>query len=333
MGGKVSTLVVLTTLTVLFISTAAAHVPRTASENESLEHAKIIDDPIKSWAIYADLREGDVANYYQMEMEEGERLYVSILLPQNEGFVPDLAIMGPGIDQNDTTPDFIEKPEDVGVEIIKGELDERVYEPFTPGSYYHPASYDQEIDKYGTYHVAVYNEEETGGKYGLAVGYRETWGPIEWIRLPIDVIQIRLWEGQPIWLIFAPMISVLGTGFVWTAWRKNKNKKIPKNLNEWGLLISSLLYIGSGAMMLMQTIIAASTSSPGIAVIVTLIFVLIPLIVGYKLWERSSDFKDAKREDKIKIVIFGLVGLLIWAGLIVGPLIAMISGILPMERS
>lgn len=330
MGMGRYSLAIFTIMIILMTSIAAAHVPRTARDNESLEDAMIIEDPIKSWAIYSTLRSGDVANYYEMEMDEGERLYLSLLLPGNEDFVPNLAVMGPGIEEDDPVPDHVEIRDDVGIKVIEGELGEREYEPFTPGSYYHPARFDENIAQNGTYHVVVYDEEDIGGNYAIAIGYQETWGPIEWIRLPFEVIQIRLWEGQPIWLIFAPMISVLGAGFAWTAWKK---KNIPKNVNEWGLLISGLLYIGSGAMMLMQTIIAASTSSPGIAVIVTLIFVLIPLIVGYRLWQRSSDFKDPNRDDKIKIVIFGLVGLLIWAGLIIGPLIAIIAGVLPMERS
>jgi len=223
MGMRRVLLLYFTFLIILSISTAAAHVPRTAAENESLEDAKVIEDPIKSWAIYSELRDGEVANYYEMDMEQDERLYLSILTPENEDFVPNLAVMGTGIEEEDTTPDFVEKPENVGVKVIRGELGERKYEPFTPGSYYHPARYDEEIVESGTYHVVVYNEEKTGGKYGLAVGYQETWGPIEWIRLPIDIVNIRIWEGQSLWLVFAPMISVVGAGFVWTGW-KYKNK-------------------------------------------------------------------------------------------------------------
>ena len=329
MGVRRVVSVTLAVFLLLVVSTAAAHVPKTASENESLESAMIIEDPIKSWAIYSELREGSVANYYEMEMESGERLYLSLLTPKNEDFVPNLAVMGPGIDEIDPTPDFVQSPDEVGIKVIEGDLGERRYEPFTPGSYYHPATFDQNIVESGTYHVVVYSEEGTGGNYGLAVGYEETWSLVEWILLPLDVINIRLWEGQPLWLIFAPMIAVLTLGFTWTGWKYRSQGKKPDNVKEWGLLTSGLLYIGSGVTMLMQMVIAASGSSPGLAVIVTLIFALIPVIIGHKLCEESSDFKNLESWDRIRVIVFGIIGFTVWAGLIIGPILAVISGLSP----
>jgi len=333
MGMRRASLLVFAILMILVISTVSAHVPRTAAENESLDDAKVIEDPIKSWAIYSELRHGEIANYYEMEMDEGERLFLSILTSENKDFVPNLAVMGPGIEEYDPVPDFVEEPENVGVKVIEGELGEREYEPFTPGSYYHPARYDEEINESGTYHVVVYNEEETGGKYGLAVGYQETWGPIEWIRLPLDVVNIRLWEGQSLWLIFAPMISVLGAGFAWTGWRYYNKREKPDNVREWGLLTSALLYIGSGAIVVMQMIIASIRSNPGSAVIVTMIFAVIPLILGYKLWQNSLDFKKPDKWSRVKVIIYGVVGFFAWAGIIIGPIIAIISGLLPSREA
>ena len=121
-------------------------------------------------------------------MEEGERLYLALMTLENEDFVPNLAVMGPSIDVNEATPDFVEGSPNVGVKIIEGVSGEKGYEPFTSGIYYHPARFDEELDENGTYHVLVYNEEEIGGKYGLAVGNQETSVPIEWVKLPLDVI-------------------------------------------------------------------------------------------------------------------------------------------------
>ncbi len=328
MGVRRVVLVTLAVFLLFGVSTASAHVPKTASGNESLESAMIIEDPIKSWAIYSELKGGDVANYYEMEMESGERLYLSLLTPKNEDFVPNLAVIGPGIDGNDTTPDFVQIPDDVGIKVIEGDLGERKYEPFTPGSYYHPATFDQNIEESGTYHAVVYSEEGAGGNYGLAVGYEERWSLVEWILLPLDVINIRIWEGQSLWLIFAPMIAVLTLGFTWTGWKYRSQGKRPGNVREWFLLTSGLLYIGSGAMMLMQIVIALSGSSPSLTVIVTLIFALIPVILGYKLFEESSDFKKPEVSDRIRVFVFGILGLTVWAGIILGPVLAMIPGLL-----
>ncbi len=332
MGVRRVLMLIFTIMMITGVSIAVAHVPRTAEENESLETAMVIEDPIKSWAIYSELLCGEVANYFEMEMEEGERLYLNLLTSENKNFVPSLAVMGPGIDVNESTPDFVERPPYLGVKVIEGVIGEKEYEPFTPGSYYHPARFDEKVDESGTYYVVVYNEEETGGNYGLAVGYQETWSPIEWIKLPLDVVNIRIWEGQSIWHIFTPMITVLTVGFSWTCW-KYYNNGWPKNTREWCLITSSLLYIGSGAMMVMQMIIASNKSSPGLAVIVTIIFASLPLILGYKLWQKSLDFKRPEKWDRVKVIVYGLLGFLVWAGLVIGPIIALSSALLPSREA
>ncbi|MEF8832029.1 MAG: hypothetical protein V5A66_00750 [Candidatus Thermoplasmatota archaeon] len=152
------------------------------------------------------------------------------------------------------------------------------------------------------------------------------------LRFSIDVINIHIWEGQSLALIFAPMISVLAVGYGWTGWKYRKRGKGPDNIPELGILTAGLLYIGSGAMMVMQIIIAASKANPGPAVLVTIIIALIPLILGYKLWEDSSDFKHPDKSQRAKVVVYGLVGFFVWAGLIIGPVIAIISGILPSKE-
>lgn len=333
MGVKEVVSVTITIFVLLFISIVSAHVPETGAENESLEDAMVVEEPTKSWVIYSELHDGQVGNYYEMDMKEGERLYLSMLLPENDDFVPNMAVMGPGIDENDTLPGFLEIPDQTGVKLIEGELGEREYEPFTPASYYHPARYDEDINESGTYHVVIYTERETGGKYALAVGYQETWGPIEWVRLPIDVINIRIWEGQPLTLIFAPMISVLAMGFAWTSWKYREGGDVPSDVKEWSLLTASLLYIGSGAMLMVQMIIAASRSDPGVGIMVTILFALLPLLLGYKLWNKSSDFEKPTRWSRVKVILYGLGGFLVWAGIIIGPSLAIISSFLPSKKS
>lgn len=314
--------------TVLIISTVSAHVPQTGEENESLENSKLVNDPTKSWVIYSEMHEAKHANYYKMELEEGERLKVSLLLSNDGKFVPNIAIMGPGIHSNDSLPDYVERPDDVGCKIIEGELGEREYEPFTPGSYYYPAEYDREVRENGTYYVTVF-DEVSGGKYGLAVGYEERYGLIEWIRVPVDVINIHIWEGQPFWLIFAPMILTVGFGLGGTAFRKYRDDEGPEDGKEWTILTAAFLYLGSGAMIFMQMALAASRSNAGAGIIITILFALMPIILGYLLLKASRDFKEPNKEKRLKVLAYGLLGFVVWAGLIIGPIIAVISSIVP----
>ncbi len=315
-------------ISLLVVSSVSAHVPQTDEGNHTLGTAMHVDDPTKSWVIYSELHH-DEANYYEMELKEGQRLKISLLVP-DEDFVPNLVVMGPGIQSNDSLPGYIEVPEDVGFDVIEGELGEREYEPFTPASYYYPAEFEKEIDTDGTYYFAVFSEEGEG-KYGAAVGYEERYGLIEWIRVPIDVINIHLWEGQPLWLVFSPMIFVVGLGLTGSAWRKYQDGEGPDDVKEWGLLTSSFLYIGSGAMLSMQMGLAVSKADTGPGLIVTLVFALLPVIFGLLLWKRAQDFKEPEPMERVKVVFYGMIGLFVWAGLIVGPIIAVISALLPDE--
>jgi len=79
--------------------------------------------------------------------------------------------------------------------------------------------------------------------------------------------------------------------------------------------------------------IASVRSNPGLAIIVTIIFALIPLILGYKLWQNSLDFKKPDRWSRIKVIVYGLLGFFVWAGIIMGPIIAIISGLLPSREA
>ncbi|MFP4001492.1 MAG: hypothetical protein ACOCTN_08265 [Candidatus Natronoplasma sp.] len=308
-------------------SISFAHVPQTGDGNESLESATMVEDPTKSWVIYSELREGAEANYYKMEMERGDRLRLSLLIPEETNFVPDLIVMGPGIESNESLPHGIEKPENVGHKVIKGELGEKEYEPFTPAAYYYPAEYEEDINRSGTYYAVIYGGHESG-EYGLAIGSEERYGLVEWVRVPVDVINIHIWEGQPIWLIFAPMISVLGIGFADVLRRRYRDGRGPNDIKEWGLLTASLLYIGSGAMLFMQIGIATA-ESPSPAIIVSVFFASLPILFGWLLWRRSSDFKNPDRNSRVKMIFYGILGLFVWAGLIIGPIIAIVSALLP----
>jgi len=151
-----------------------AHTPLQPDDNESLDTAMAISDPTKSWAIYTELHEKEEAQYYILHLEEGERLKASLYVPIAEkGFMPKLVVMGPEISSNDVLPEFIEVPKDVGVLVVESNLAESPeYEPFTPSIYYYLSEFDLEISEHGDYYLVVY-ETSKGGRYGLAVGYRE----------------------------------------------------------------------------------------------------------------------------------------------------------------
>jgi hypothetical protein len=78
---------------------ASAHVPLMAGGNENISSAMHITDPGKSWAVYGSL-EKDVVHYYSFDLEEGERIYLSLFKSSDakeKDFLPDLVLLGPGL--------------------------------------------------------------------------------------------------------------------------------------------------------------------------------------------------------------------------------------------
>ena len=307
-----------------------AHTPlEPPFDNESLATAYGVPDPTKSWAIYAELHEGGEAQYYRLDMEQGERLRLMLFIPisEKERFKPNLVVMGSGIASQDAPPEFVEIAGGVGVTVLEGQLSaEPAYEPFTPSAYYYLADLDLDVSVAGTYHVAVY-EAYQGGRYGLAIGYREEFGLDEWLMIPIDVIGVHEWEGQSIGLILAPMLAALSIGFALSIWRR---RAILREIFNVTGVSAGLLYLGSGAMMFIQMILALAATGPDFSAVLTVVFTLLPILLGVAILRLTiKDPKSVTRRVRAFIAILGLLGLFTWAGLLVGPALALLTSVLP----
>jgi hypothetical protein len=317
-------------LCLLLVLGVQAHVPVTTGDNEALETATHIPDPLKSWAIYGELRDGGVANYFELEMEHGERLRLSLFTPKENAFTPGLVIMGPGISSHGTVPAFVEVPEGLAARVIAGTRPETAsYEPFTPSNLYELVDVDTTVNASGTYYVAVY-ELSQGGRYGLAVGYREQFELLEWIRVPLDVIKVHQWEGQSLISILAPMLGIVALGFVLLFLERKRGVLVLQSPFSWLGSFVSFLYIGSGATIVMQMGIALTVAPVTAAVIITVIFALLPIIAGIAMLRIVMQARgEAEMKTRVKIASLGIVGLFIWAGLIIGPVLAIVASFLP----
>ena len=323
-------IIIIFLLILLFTSPVIlAHVPIEVGENTSIEKAFNVDEPTKSWAFYDEVHGGLEAKYYKFYMQKNQRLKIQIYSP-DQGLITNLILMEIGTTVDENIPDFIEIPENYGATIFYGqESDEREYEPFTPASYYYILDIDMNINQTGDYYLAVYSTT-THGKFGIAIGYVETFSIIEWIRIPIDTITIHMWEGQNLFLILAPMILTILIGIVWVFY-----KKFTKNfdLKKWIVYIAGLIYLGSGLILLVQMIYAAATSSSGAGVIITSIFMIIPIILGLILINISM--KKIQKKQKItmiKLVLIGILGIVFWSGIIIGPIFSIISSFIHTKK-
>jgi hypothetical protein len=320
---------------VLLVLAASAHAPLLPGENQDPGTATAIGDPAKSWAIYSEITDGEV-HYYRFPIEQGERIYLSLFIPADEDrtSLPGFVLMGPGLPAEENIPGSVQSPEGAGAVVVSGEGPaEAEYEPFSPSTFYEVAELDIAAPETGTYTIAVFHPHGHG-RYGLALGYREEFTPGEFLLIPITLLPIYVWGGQSLALVLLPLIGLLVAGLLWMAVR-SRAQKSPGTLLEWSAGIAGLVMLGSGAIRLYQMALAVGqASSVPPSATVTLILGLIPVVLGIALLRVAlSDGRDVGTGKRLLLVFLGLLGLLTWSGLIIGPILAIVAGILPSKRN
>lgn len=291
--------------------------------NHDIDSALEISNPTKSWVLYRSLHEAGEPEYFSIELSGGQRLVLSLLTPlsEEEDFAPNLVVMGPALSPSGRLPESMEVPEGYGAVLIEGVRTEPEYEPFSPGSYYFTAGFDLTVQDAGIYYAVVY-EPDGDGRYGMAVGYREVFTLLEWLMVPFETISIHQWEGQTLFFILAPIFFTLIIG-IFLSWRAGI---VRSPLGATGVL-SGLLFAGSGVYIMYQMGLALM-SAPSGAALITLIFALLPLALGFLIvkWVRDG-LNVASIMDRARLVVFGLLGFLFWAGFLLGPSLIILLGL------
>ncbi|KXA90715.1 hypothetical protein AKJ62_00080 [candidate division MSBL1 archaeon SCGC-AAA259D14] len=317
------------TLIIFTIPLCSAHVPKEVEGNNTLETALIVDDPTKSWAIYAKIHEKGEAQYYRLELEESQILRASLFVPNKDSFVPNLIIGGLSLETEGVLPDDVQIPEDYGYIVKEGNLEDPEYEPFTPASYYYLADFEKEIEDTGTYYVIV-SDPDGEGNYGLAIGKEERYGLVEWIRVPLDIIKVRQWEGLSLLYIFLPMILTIIVGFFLLIWFGKSEPKRNYTVLGWLVVSSGLLYFGSGVMKFVEMIVASGKANPGPLIVVTVVFASLPVVLGIFTIRKGIEFNgDIYLKDRIYLAVYGILALFVWAGFILGSIIIFLASVLP----
>ncbi len=146
--------------------------------------------------------------------------------------------------------------------------------------------------------------------------------------VPVSVLSIYLWEGQPAAGVFAPFFIVLTGGLILVFFPGKKG--FPDDPAGWLAIISGLLYLGGAAITATQTVrtLLQTGYSPG--VFLTLVFIAAALIPGIAAIRTGTRVQDHgyPLSSGIGMMLIGLLGFVVWAGLIAGPVIAVISGAL-----
>jgi len=319
----------------LFTPIVSAHSPVFPDNNTSLDSAYVVNDPTKSWALYTTLQPGQV-QYYRFDITQGESIYVQLYKnteASNLGFVPSFVLMGPGLTSNGTVPANVAVPPGASSIVMQGQQpNEATYEGFGPGSFYDLGSVEVKTPATGTYYVAVY-DAANGGAYGLAIGERETYTPTEYVFIPYSVFQVHLWEGQNPLVILAPLYLVVIVGLGILVMRSDMHASLRSPFTLLGTL-AGLIFIGTGAYNLAQMLLAISRSSVESEAIITLIFVLVPIILGVLALRVALRRREATGVGpRVAIAILGLIALLAWTGLYAGPALALLASIMPAHSS
>jgi hypothetical protein len=304
-----------------------AHAPISVGSNEDLGNATVFLDPEKSYVLYTELHGAGEAQYYRFPLKAGQRLYGSLQVPGPDSMVPDLAIMGPGVPPSGELPPFVQVPAGAGAMVVEGEPPGVPgYEPFTPQPIYEVARFDHTATQDGDHYLAVWGPAD--GKYSLAPGYVEEFTVDEWLLIPWSVVSIHLWEGQSPAYVFAPLAVVVIGGLALFYWYRRRGPW--PDLPGWLILVAGLLYLGGAAMIALQVVHAVQRTGWDSGVVVTLAFIASPALLGAYavLLGVRSPATGPSLSKGVAMVVVGALGLVLWAGLLVGPVLAIVAGVL-----
>ena len=340
-------------LAVLYLlsTPALAHVPAFGGEGKSPETAIRIEDPSKSRVLYGQL-DSEALRYYSFNIEKGERIVLGLTIPVeqgNQGFIPNLILIGPALEDEGKVPEMLEMPEGYGAKVLSYSLPESpVYEGFTPSAFYSLAQLDIKAPESGIYYIAVgaiqekrgiqeKGVQERGilkeGNYGIIIGYRETFTLKEWISIPLSQIKIYRWEGQSLLLIFTPLALTLAAGIRAIFFKR----KIVDRFNPARIsgVLAGLFFLGTGVTYIFQMLISLSKSSYSLGIFVTLILILASIVLGVAaiaLGLKDENYGTGSIRKRLYFSILGIAGLLFWAGWFIGPFLAFEAAILPWKQ-
>lgn len=206
------------------------------------------------------------------------------------------------------------------------------YEPFTPSANYQWSEYEYFAELPGTHYIAMFNKGTGSGNYGLAIGYREEFLISEWVLIPVSIANIRIWEGNSPAFVFGFPIFIVFPGLLYLF--RIKKETVPIKPETLTGITGALLYIAGSVFMLIQAVIALFKTGFQASFGATAIFILIPLILGLLIlkYYLKPEQNPVKKEG-IKLIFFGIIGLIVWSGYIIGPFLAIISGLMILYKT
>jgi len=311
------------------IAQVLAHVPDLAGDNLNIEDAKVIENPERSWAIYGSMEAGEI-RYFTLDFSPDDRVEIEVLVstdPSDESFNPVLILTGPGLPEEGEIPQDLEIPAGHGFLRLDGERPSGAkYEGFSPSSYYRVVDLSTRAPGSGTYHAAVY-APAAGGKYSLVVGYTEGFSLFEWVMIPISLIDIYMWGGQGLIQVLAPLTLTTLLGLF--LYIRSRGRDPPPSPRDILVVTPGFMFVGSGLTIFYQMAFNLTRVPLTGEVSITVLFGALPILIGLGVIRSAYDISVTDAADRARAIILAVLALFLWAGLIIGPTLLVISAMLP----
>jgi hypothetical protein len=237
-------LFILAALLAFPISTVSAHRPGWGEEGKITEIGNIGT----SYAFYRDLQgrhdepipptgaadftseaaatAGSV-DIYSFQAQAGQNLYTQVNIPAIHGlenYGVSLALVGPGLPVGSIAGLPVQPPDpSLGALIIPSRVTADFFEPFTQTNYWGRQEINQPLPQTGTYYLLVWNPQGLPGKYVLATGTAEVFGPTDLFRFPLWWVRVHLYYGHGPYFAAAGALIALIIGLIF--WRRSRIKK------------------------------------------------------------------------------------------------------------
>ena len=303
----------------ILAASVSAHVPEIAPGQVT-----VVPDAAKSYAWYAILADPGETDLYLLTVEEGDEIRLQLSTPDPET-APTLVLTGPGIEDSGPLREPSPLPEGEGMIISPPDRDAPAsYEPFTPMALYDRADLSLRAPASGEYSAMVRGD---AGRYILATGYLEEFSISEWVLVPLQVLSVRIWQGQPLVLVLLPIIGAVAGGALWFRKRTAGIRLWP---GAWLLVVAGFSYIGSAILIIAEMIIAGMATGPEGSMIVTIFLAAIPLALGGLMVRNAGMLTGAPSlGSRGLFLLYGILGFVFWAGVIIGPVLAVAAACMP----
>lgn len=323
-------------LTIVLISTANATMVFVTGSNTNPNSAVSIPTNSQQWTFYDRFNSIGSAQYYSIYLTKGENVNIVLSVPTNQSSLeayPQLAIIGPALNSAMQSSVNLYLPAGYGAIFPADSATTMLnYNPIIPSETSVLASTSFTAYQNSTYYIAVFNgqanstyEISSTSSYVLSLG--------DWLTLSAKSLGIYSWEQEPLWFVFLPVVLVFVLGQIivlkkyWGDWDRLSNFRF------WISIFAAIFLFGGSLTILVQVLLyvykTGSFSNVLISAAPILIGVLLGLLALMVPIDKETKQNSEKDLHRKRMVLIGLLGIASSSGFLAGPILAILSGIVP----